>query len=267
MPNHPVNKSIYQAVNNRKRNQEIAYDNKEDENSLQANFPFISMVVCTMRQNCMKNIFENYSRQKYNNKEMIVILNKNDMELSKWQEKAALYKNVKMFQLDEKVTLGNCMNFGVSQSSYEIIAKIDDDDYYGPKYLLDSVKAFQQYDADIVGKAASFVYFKKGKILAIRFPYNENRFVFHMDGPTLLIKRSVFEKVKFANIPKGIDTQFSKDCVKNGFKIYSTNRFHHVYIRNESSKEHTWRISDKNLLKWCRIIRRGVDNYNKFADI
>ena len=111
------------------------------------------------------------------------------------------------------------------------------------------------------------MYFKKNKILAIRFPSNENKYVFHMDGPTLLIKKNVFEKIMFDNIPRGIDTQFSKDCVKNGFKIYSTNRFHHVYIRNESSNEHTWKISDKNLLKWCKIVRRGVDDYTKFADI
>lgn len=264
MVNSPVNKSL---ISQKIKKTSKTKSKKATVFNKQSDSPSVSIIVCTMRQNCMKNVFDNYNRQIYTNKEMIIILNKDDMKLSEWEKKAALFSNVRVFKLDEKITLGNCMNYGISQSKNEIIAKFDDDDYYGPKYLLDSIKAFKNHDTHIVGKAASFVYFKKSKVLAIRSPYNENKYVRHMDGPTMLIKKEVFDKVKFADIPRGIDTRFSKDCIEKGFKIYSTNRFHHVYMRSESSDEHTWKISDKNLLKWCKIVHHNIDDYTKFADI
>lgn len=271
MHKKPVNKSFEKLIlkNIKKRNHVKHMTNKviKDISDKSTQLPRVSIVVCTMRPQYMNNVFSNYSRQIYDNKEMIIVLNNNKMNLKKWKEKAKQYKNVRVFQLDEKITLGNCLNFGIDQTKYEIIAKFDDDDYYGPKYLLDSVKAFKNVDAGVVGKAASYVYFEKSKTLAIRFPNRENRYVKHMDGPTMLIKREVLTKVRFANIPRGVDTRFSKDCVKKGIKIYSINRFHHVYIRHKSVESHTWKISDKKLLTHCRIIRRNVKDYTKYVDI
>ena len=226
----------------------------------------ISIVLVTMRQNCMKNVFDNYERQDFKKKEMIVVLNNDNMSLAEWLRVAKQYENVKVFKLDEKITLGKCLNFGVLQSKYDFIAKFDDDDYYGPKYLSDSIKACDSTDADVVGKGASFVYFKKSKTLAIRFLEKENKYVKHMDGPTFLIKKKVFDKVKFANIPSGVDTQFSKDCIRNGFKIYSTNKYHHVYMRHKSPNEHTWRIRDKDLLKYCIIVKKNVEDFTTFVN-
>jgi cellulose synthase/poly-beta-1,6-N-acetylglucosamine synthase-like glycosyltransferase len=229
-------------------------------------YPGVSIVTCTMRGDFMNNIFENYGRQDYPKKELIIVLNNNKMNIDDWKKEAEKYDNVRVFQVDEKVTLGNCTNYGVEQSRYEIIAKFDDDDYYGPKFLKESVKAFFYTDAGVVGKRASFVYFKKSKILALRNYKYENQYVKHMDGPTMLIKRDVFDKVRFADIPRAIDVQFCKDCNKKGIKIYSTDRYHHVYIRYENRKKHTWKITDKELLKWCKVIKKNVTNFEKYVN-
>ncbi len=227
----------------------------------------ISIIISTMRENCMKNVFDNYERQDFKRKEMIIILNNNKMNIDNWLEESKKYKNIRIFRLDENIPLGTCLNFGISYAKYNIIAKFDDDDYYGPKYLSDSIKSFELTNADIIGKATLFVYFKKQKLLAIMFPNRGNRHVRRMGGSTFLIKKRVFKKVKFANIPKGIDTQFCKDCIKNGFKIYSTNKYHYVYIRHKTSKEHTWKINDEDLLKICTIVQGDIDDFRKFVDI
>lgn len=227
----------------------------------------VTVIVNTMRENSIDNVLNNYERQIYNAKEMIIVLNNNNMNLKKWMKKARKYKNIRVYQLDENISAGSCLNFAVSKAKYDIIAKFDDDDYYGPKYLISIVDAFQKTDADVVGKAASFVYFKKSKTLAIRHPEKENKFVYHMDGPTMSVKKHVFEKIKFRDISRGVDTDFSKDCVANKFKIYSTNRFHHVYIRQESPADHCWKISDEDHLKMCTIVSENVENYKDFVDI
>src|SRR5699024_10053113 len=156
----------------------------------------ISIVIVTMRQNCMENVFNNYKRQDFDKKEMIIVLNNNEMNLDKWLREAKKYKNIKAFKLDEKITLGECLNFGILKSKYDFIGEFDDDDDYGPKYVSYSIKAFDSIDDDVIGKSASFVYFKKSKTLAIRSSRNENKYVKHMDGCTFIIKRSVFDKIK-----------------------------------------------------------------------
>ncbi|WP_083238900.1 glycosyltransferase [Caloranaerobacter ferrireducens] len=259
---NPVNKSLDSFINKKlfRRYQRLIKDNNFV-------YPSVSIITCTMRPNYIDNVFNNYIRQNYEKKELIIILNNNDMDINLWKERASQYKNVKVFQLDEKTSLGECLNFGVRQSNNEIIAKFDDDDYYGPKYLRESVKAFSYTNAGLIGKAASFVYFEKYKILAIRSPMLENRYVKHIDGPTMLIRREVFDKVKFADIPRGVDTRFSKDCLKKGIKLYSIDRFHHVYVRHSSSSEHTWKVSNEKLLSRCKIVRRNITNFSKYVDV
>ena len=263
----PVNKSLDQFIHKAKKR--LANDNEKSFNTdiIHDNYG-ISIIIATMRENCMENVFNNYKRQDFQNKEMIIVLNNDKMNLNKWSKEAGKHKNVNVFKLDEKITLGECLNFGVFKSKYDFIAKFDDDDYYGSKYLSDSMKAFRLTDADVVGKATSFVYFKKSKILAIRCLGNEYKYVKHMDGCTFIIKRSVFDKIKFADIPRAIDVQFSKDCIRNGLKIYSTNKYHHVYVRHGFPKEHTWKISDEDLLrKYCKIVKEDVEDYTKYVDV
>ncbi|EOC99965.1 glycosyltransferase [Caldisalinibacter kiritimatiensis] len=223
----------------------------------------VSIITCTKRAENINNIFNNFKSQVYTPKELIIILNNNRMDIKVYIDKAKEFNNVKVYKLEEKITLGECLNFAVEKAKYNVIAKFDDDDYYAPKYLSDSLKAFNYTDADVIGKSTSYVYFKKDKTLAIRNPKKENRYVFRVEGPTLIIKKEVFDKVKFADKNLGEDVQFCKDCYKNGIKIYSHNRFNHVYIRHGNQGNHTWGISDNYYKKLCRIIGKVNDYKTK----
>ncbi|MBU5675083.1 glycosyltransferase family 2 protein [Alkaliphilus sp. MSJ-5] len=225
----------------------------------------ITVITSTIRPQFMDSIFENYNRQTYKKKELIIILNKNSMDINLWKEKAKQYANISVFQIDEEVPLGECYNFCVEKSTYDYIAPFDDDDYYAPNYLQDIVEAFKISNADVVGKRARYVYFENSGILAISGSRYENSYVNYIDGPTLSFNKKIFDRVQFSNIPCGIDVQFCKDCTANGIKIYSTNRFNHVYIRHSSSHDHTWKINDNMLLMYggCRVVRK-TNNYQKY---
>ncbi len=213
----------------------------------------------------MENVFENYNRQNYTKKELIIILNSNNMDINLWNEKAKQYKDISIFHIDEKVSLGECYNFCVEKSKYDYIAPFDDDDYYAPNYLHDIAEAFKISKADVVGKRARYIFFESSGILAISGSRYENSYVNHIDGPTLSFNKKIFDRVRFKNIPCGIDVEFCKDCIANGIKIYSTNRSNHVYIRHSSSHDHTWKISDNMLLMYggCRVVKK-TNNYKKY---
>lgn len=264
MNKKPVNKSKTTSLKVEKTPIKNAstFFSKKNSNVLSG----VTVIVNTMRESSLKNVFENYNRQLYTQKEMIIVLNNNCMNQKTWKETAKKHKKVRVYQLDETISAGNCLNFAISKAKYDYIAKFDDDDYYGPKYLFSIIDAFQKTNADIVGKAASFIYFKKTKTLAIRHPKKENRFVYHMDGPTMSVRKHVFDKVKFRDISRGVDTYFSKDCIANGYRIYSTDRYHHVYIRQESPQDHCWQISDEDHLKMCDIVKDNIENFTDIVD-
>ena len=220
----------------------------------------VSIVSCTNKPIYMHNIFANYSRQDYENKELIVVLNSNSLSLAEWEEEAHRYENARVFQVDERRRLGACLNLGAEQARLDYVAKFDDDDYYAPAYLRDMVGAFDYSGADIVGKAAHYVYFEAGEVLAIQFPDSEHRFFSFVAGPTLIIRREVFEKVRFRpDKGPGEDTQFLKDSLSQGLKVYSADRFNFVRVRRAESSLHTWRQSDQEQLTKSRIIAYGED--------
>jgi spore maturation protein CgeB len=229
--------------------------------------PGVSIICSTNRQHFMDNVFENFIRQNYTAKELIIILNKNNIDSSSWVERAKAHKNISVFSIDETEPLGACLNLGIKKSNFNYVAKFDDDDYYGPEYLRDSMMAFQYTDADIVGKLTNYVYFTEDKLLAIQHKNREHQYVKYVNGGTLLCKKNVFNKIKFTTDYKvGCDTVFLQDCNINGFKIYSIDRFNYIVGRRANIEDHTWKVSQKEFLKKCEIIEY-TDKHREFVTV
>ena len=55
-------------------------------------------------------------------------------------------------------SLGACLNQLVAAASGEVVAKMDDDDLYGPHYLSDQLHALDYSGAALVGKQAHHMY-------------------------------------------------------------------------------------------------------------
>lgn len=251
-----VNKDISNIIKKRKSRKKNSFE-----------YSGVSIITCTNQKNFFQNIIDNYDRQDIKNKELIIIINSDRINQSEWEEKIKSYKDIRIYKKDEKTSLGKCLNFGVSVAKYDYIAKFDDDDYYGPKYLSDTTKAFIMTGAGLVGKGATFVYFRKNSLLAIRTPNQEKRFVRFVNGSTFVFKKKIFNRVKFSDISIAEDVQFCHDCISKGIKIYSTNKYHHVYIRYPSKDSHTWKISDEDFInRYCKVIGK-VENYKFYSDI
>jgi glycosyltransferase involved in cell wall biosynthesis len=224
----------------------------------------ISVITCTIRQTSMNQVFENYVNQNWKSKELIIILNKDDMEIKEWKKRASKYLNVSVYQLPESSTLGECLNFGVKKSKYKYVAKFDDDDYYAPNYLSSMYLAFQKTNASVIGKRTCFVYYEHLKLLALHHPNLENRYTEQVAGATLMFKKDVFDKVQFSNSKAGSDVLFQRQCLKAGFKIYSTDRYNYTCVRKKNKNNHTWTINDMDLLKQCKTITI-TQNYKNYV--
>ncbi|WP_226665463.1 glycosyltransferase family 2 protein [Metabacillus litoralis] len=214
----------------------------------------ISVITITNRPEFIDNVFQNYESQVWKKKELIIVLNSDDMDVDSWNDRARQYSRVFVFQQPEKVSLGECTNFAVKQTSHNYIAKFDDDDYYAPYYLSDTMNAFQNTGADIVGKATTFCYFESKKALVIRDPGKENQFVNGIvKGATLAFKKKVFNNIKFPDLPTREDTVFMRKAKKKGYKIYSNHKYNHVYCRR-NFHDHASIVSDEDILKKSKLV-------------
>lgn len=194
----------------------------------------ISVICSTNKINMFENILKNYISQNYELKELIIIINYDISNLNDLIKLIPVNENIQLYILGSKKSLGECLNYAVEKSKYPVIAKYDDDDYYSPCYLKDTVKSLSLENVGIVGKSCTYLYFTEENILAIQNISNENKYVRRVAGGTLMFKRVLFENIKFRNINLGEDIKFCEDCLGIGYKIFSTNRYNYVYIRNKN---------------------------------
>lgn len=209
----------------------------------------VSVITCSNRKDSLNNILDNYKNQTYPKKELIIIINNNDISLQDWMDIVRNREDITIYKLREEVSLGNCLNYAIANSKYDYISKFDDDDYYGPNYLKDSINAFKYTDAAIVGKQTIYSYIERTHSLVLRFPNHENSYTDYVAGSTITFKKEIFSKVKFKNLNQSEDTNFLINALEAGFKIYSLDRFNHVVSRRSNLESHTWKISETNFIK------------------
>ncbi|CAM3846806.1 glycosyltransferase [Alicyclobacillus pomorum] len=229
-------------------------------------FRGITVVTCTKRPGNIDTILRNFKRQTVDPKELIVVLNNDALDIRMYQQRAEAYENVSVFQLSEDTSLGLCLNFAITKARYPYIAKLDDDDYYARDYLHESVMALRENKADVVGKHAHYLYLTGKKLLVIRFPKGEHRFVKSVSGATLVARKAVFNKVRFRDLWVGEDDRFCEDCRRKGFRIYSTSRYNFVGIRQKDTDTHTWKITARRLLSLPSVeIVARTKNYRRLV--
>ncbi|MCR8659748.1 glycosyltransferase [Paenibacillus endoradicis] len=226
--------------------------------------PGVSIITCTNHPDFLKNILNNYHNQRYKRKELIIIINKDSISLKEWQKKTAMYPDVTIYKLQERISLGKCLNFGIGKSKYPLVAKFDNDDYYSPYYLGEQVKVLLRTGSPVVGKHACYVYLTASKKLLIRSPYEKNKSVDFIQGGTLLIRKSILKKVRFSDRSVGEDVKFLKDCSKKGYTIYATSPHNYVYIRRKNKSTHTWQVSDKEFLNGGQPVA-VTNNFKNYA--
>ncbi|RDU36715.1 hypothetical protein DRW41_11710 [Neobacillus piezotolerans] len=211
----------------------------------------VSVITCTKRPDFLQATLLNFENQTIEEKELVLILH----GFSKHQV-VGLPDNplIQVLELPSEESLGSCLNKGIRQAKYNIIARFDDDDYYGAHYLEEALDELERRGADVVGKQSIFIYFKSDGLLGLLFKGKENTFIKNtsdtLAGSTLVFKKSVAETVQFPPISVGEDAVFLEECKKRGLCMYASSQFNYVYIRYSNS-HHTSDSDNRRIKKHC----------------
>ena len=202
-------------------------------------YPTVSVVIATLRANDLENILQQMLLQTLPKFE--VQLGLHDIELNS-RHKTIIKKlnargiKVNSNKFQKTATLGEILSQLCATSSGEFIAKIDDDDYYGPDHLRDLVDAILDTDADVVGRAMNYVFLEPLSITVRRFaPTGTQAVELWSDwvcGGTILVKRKVAESVGwFGKGTTAVDRFLLSGVTKKGGKIWRTFGAGYIYRR------------------------------------
>ena len=227
--------------------------------SLVTKRPSVSVLMPTMRPENVVQCLDNFKKQTYPEKELILILNNAEFDLESIREQTEGVPNVQVLHVEGPTTLGDCLNRGVSASSGDYVAKMDDDDYYGEHYLSDSVLAASFSDAEVVGKGSFFMYFEDTDTTALAEVAREHTFTHFVTGGTMFIRSDVARRFPFDAISLREDTNFLHAITQAGCRIYAADRFNFIRVRTERLSNHADPTPDMEFLRRCRAKTPGLD--------
>ena len=204
----------------------------------------VSIIIVTKRNNINK-IIDNYIRQSYLNKELIIIINSLSINKKHFinELKKNDIENYKIYQNNDKITLGECYNYAINEFNGDYFCKMDDDDFYDSNYIVNQLFFLKKWDIDIIGKSYFYLYDSYNKILYSKYIPSI------ILGGTMIIKKNVFDKINFDKLNRGEDTNFLRKAYLNNFKIQSSKIDDFVYIRyTNNNNHHTYNVNIQNIL-------------------
>ena len=210
----------------------------------------VSAVVPTNRAHELDNVFENIGRQQYQEVELVLVLHGLQLDSADLRARAKELgvADLTIVEADSSLTLGTCMNLGIDAASGTHIAKMDDDNFYGAHYLTDLLHAFDYTEAGIVGKWAHYVWLRSTDAVVLRYVAAEHTYERRVQGGSMVIEGDLARRLRFADLPRAVDSDLLDRAIADGVKIYSADRFNFVSVRGTDRQAHTWKVADNTFL-------------------
>lgn len=210
----------------------------------------VSAVVPTVRPWQLDHVLETLAAQRHPDVELVLVTHGFQAPAAEVLARAADLglDHVQVLHAASDLTLGACLNLGVAAASGRYTAKMDDDNLYGPHYLLDLVLAFEHTSAQVVGKWAHYVHLTGSDAVLLRFAGQEHREVDLVQGGTIVMPTDLLRELGFADLPRRVDTTLLKRVRAGDGRIWSADRFNFVSRRAADTTGHTWGITDQELL-------------------
>jgi hypothetical protein len=225
--------------------------------------PSVSILLVTKRPDYLEHAVEQIRSQRYESKELIMVLHGDDFDL---EEIAGLTARCDFptitIQQPASATFGDCLNVGIDHASGQLLTKMDDDDYYGPNHLTDLITALHYSQADIVGKRTNFTIFEDLDVAGLWNGDWTEIESSHLPGATMLARKELFDTYRFARLRRGVDSDLLQRTRDAGALTYSTHPYNFVRVRHD---DHTFTRSDAEFFQKTINLTREFSPEDAFA--
>lgn len=157
--------------------------------------------------------------------------------------------------------LGLVLDELLRRASGTVITKWDDDDWYAAEHLQDLLDDLRETGADLVGKAAAFVYLEGAGRTIRRFAGSSHAASTTIAGGALMALRStVLDLGGWPGASRAVDRALIDRLVRFGGRTYRTHDYGYVLRRSsKSTYVHTWDAADEYFLQQASMSRPGLD--------
>jgi len=197
----------------------------------------VAVICATNRPAQLDRVIENYERQSYPDRRLVVITNSRGFDVAEVRDRLADVENAMTIDVDEERSLGECLNTALDAVESRFVAKFDDDDRYGAEYLTDMMIAHRFAGAALVGKHSHYAHISDDGSTHLRFPGREFEYTSWVAGGTMVIDRGRVAGLRFRDLSIGEDGAFIADCQRAGHAVYAADRFNYVQYR---TGDNTW---------------------------
>ncbi|WP_040703075.1 glycosyltransferase family 2 protein [Nocardiopsis ganjiahuensis] len=204
--------------------------------------PLVSVMLCTRRPELVGFALAQVARQRGVRFELVLALHGFSADLPEVHaavtDFAATGIPITVHEAPADQVFGAVLNDTVDRTSGTVIAKWDDDDWYGPEHLADMLMARTYACADLVGVTQDLVYLDELDLTVWR-SYQTEKPSPDVVGSTIVIDRSVLRDVGgFRPLPRAIDSQLLLAVRRNSGRIYRTHGL--GYLLRRAGQGHTW---------------------------
>ncbi|GAB3707618.1 glycosyl transferase family 2 [Nocardiopsis oceani] len=204
--------------------------------------PRVSVILCTRRPEMVGFALAQIARQRGVDLEAVLTLHGFPATLPEVRSAidafAATGLPITVHEAPTERIFGAVLNDTVARASGDLIAKWDDDDWYGPEHLADLVLARTYSGAELVGTGQDFVYLQEVDLTVWRSREAETTTRF-IAGGTILTDRVVLEETGgFRPLPRAIDTQLLLAVTRGGGRVHRTHGL--GYVLRRTGGGHTW---------------------------
>jgi SAM-dependent methyltransferase/glycosyltransferase involved in cell wall biosynthesis len=216
----------------------------------------ISVILPTNRPEQIEHAIGQVARQVHRPLQLVLVLHGLPADGVAEKARAAGIEDVKVIVADPSITLGAVMNLGIDAADGAYLAKMDDDNLYGPHYLSDMAYAFDYTTAGLVGKGAHYCEMRTHGLTLLRFPHLEHSDAELIQGGTILADGDLMRRLRFSDLPRAIDSDLLRRAIQEEAGIYSTDRFNFISVRGDR-EAHTWKVDDAELMRHGRVAFHG----------
>jgi Glycosyltransferase like family 2 len=209
----------------------------------------VSVVVVTRRPAQLRHVFFSIGRQEQVNAELVLVTHGFEPTVSELDRlRDGVAAEVVVRTAPESLVLGEALNIATECASGDLLAKMDDDDWYGPHHLEDLVQALSWSGATLVGVMQEFAYLADVDVTTRRnVGFSRERAAQHVPGPTMMIRRDdVLSLGGWRPTSIAEDLSLSHAVRESGGGLHETHGLGFVLCRH--GQGHSWKVSSERFL-------------------
>ena len=154
------------------------------------------------------------------------------------------------------VTLGAVLEAASAAPAGPLLAKMDDDDLYGPEHLWDLVLAHEYSGAALVGKFPATVYLARCDRTVRQRRVPGETWSRSITGGTLLLARAELVRAGgWRPLRRHVDQALVEDVLSAGGTVYRTHDAGYLLVRR--AEGHTWQRDDAEFLDGAESVHPG----------